>query len=181
MNWLTGFKIAIIVATGVEQMELEEPKNSLEAAGAIVSIVSAEEGSLQAWDCYALKPRDTFKVDVPLKTASANDFDALFIPGGMFIDDIRLAENAIPFIAGFKDKPIASICHGQQLLIDTSFMKGKTVTSYPGIEIDIANAGATWVDLEYVRDGHLLTGRKRSDVPAFTTAMIELFKEYKNQ
>ncbi len=180
-TWLLGLKIALIAATGVEQMELEGPKKSLEEAGAIVSIVSPEEGKIRGWDCYTLQARDEFVVDVLLKNASAEDFDALVIPGGMFIDDIRLAENAIPFVSGFKNKPIASICHGQQLLIDPGFLKGKTVTSYPGIEIDIVNAGGHWVDQEVVRDGLLLTGRKRSDTQAFDKALVEFLKEYKDK
>ncbi len=177
-TFLYGLKVALIAAVGVEQIEMEEPKKALEAAGAIVQIVSPDEGKVQAWDCYALHKRDEFIVDIPLKDARAEDFDALVIPGGMFIDDIRLAENASTFIEGFKDKPIASICHGQQLLIGTGFVQGKTLTSHPGIEIDLVNAGGKWVDQEVVRDGLLLTGRKRSDTPAFNQAMLELFKEY---
>lgn len=180
-SWLIGFKIALIATTGVEQIELEGPKRSLEEAGAIVSIVSPEDGRIRGWDCYTLLPRDEFIVDVPLKNASAEDFDALVIPGGMFIDDIRLADNALPFISGFKNKPIASICHGQQLLVNSGFLKGKTVTSYPGIEIDLINAGSHWVDQEVVRDGLLLTGRKRADTDAFDKALIEFLKEYKDK
>lgn len=180
-TWLFGLKIALVAATGVEQIELEGPKKSLEEAGAIVSIVSPEGDKIRAWDCYTLQPRDEFIVDVLLKNASAEDFDALVIPGGMFIDDIRLAENAIPFVSGFKNKPIASICHGQQLLIDSGFIRDKTVTSYPGIEIDIVNAGGNWIDEEVVQDGLLLTGRKRSDTEAFDKALIEFLKEYKDK
>lgn len=180
-TWLLGLKVALMAATGVEQIELEGPKKSLEEAGAIVSIVSPEVGKIRGWDCYALQPRDEFTVDVLLQNASAEDFDVLVIPGGMFIDDIRLAENAISFISGFKDKPIAAICHGQQLLIDPGFIKDKTVTSYPGIGIDIINAGGHWVDQEVVQDGLLLTGRKRSDTEAFDEALVTFLKEYQDK
>ena len=137
---LLGLRIAILTASGVEQTELEGPKKALEGEGAIVQIVAPTAGTIQGWDCYSLKTRDEFPVDVVVKNAHPEDFDALVIPGGLNTDDLRLAENALNFVKGFQNKPIGTICHGPQLLISADLVKGKKLTSYPSIEVDIVNA-----------------------------------------
>jgi protease I len=178
-TWLVGIKVAILIATGFEQSEMEGPKKALEDAGAIVLIVSPVEGKVQGWDWIALKPKDDFVVDVQLNNANPDDYDALLLPGGLNSpDDLRLDDTAVAFVKGFENKPIAAICHGPWILINAGLVQNKTLTSWPSIKIDLINAGATWVDKEVVRDGYLITSRMPDDVPAFTKAMIDLFAEY---
>lgn len=178
MTWLYGLKVAMLVATGFEQSEMVGPKKALEDAGAIVHIVSPVEGKVQGWDWYVPKPTDEFDVDVNILQADAKDYDALVIPGGLNSpDDLRIDKNVMVFVKGFKDKPIASICHGQWVLINAELVRNKTLTSYPSIEVDLVNAGAKWVNEEVVRDGNLITSRDPKDIPAFNKAMIELFSK----
>ena len=173
---LKGFKVAILVTNAFEQVELQKPKEALEKAGATVKIVSPVNGTVKGWDHD--KPKDDFKVDVPLADAKADDFDALVLPGGVSNPDkLRMDEKAVAFAKAFKDKPIGAICHGPWLLINAELVKNKKVTSYPSLKIDLINAGAKWVDQEVVRDGKLITSRKPDDLPAFNKALVELFAE----
>jgi protease I len=173
---LKGKKVAILVADGFEQVELTEPKEALEKAGAQTSIVSPAKGKVKGW-----KMTDWGKemaVDVPLASARAEDFDALLLPGGvMNPDKLRLEPQALRFVKAFFDegKPVAAICHGPWTLIDAGVVRGRTLTSYPSIQTDLKNAGARWVDREVVSDGNLVTSRKPDDIPAFNRAVIELF------
>lgn len=178
---LQGLTVAILVGTGVEQAEVEGPQQALERGGAVVHIVAPTEGKVQAWDCYALKPKDEIEVDATLNKVRATDYDALVIPGGLNNDDQRIDENVIKFVKGFENKPIASICHGQLLLINSDLVKGKKLTSYPSIQIDLENAGASWINQEVVLDGYLLTSRNRDDVPAFSKALVAFFAEKTTQ
>lgn len=181
-TWLFGFKVAILIATGFEQSEMEGPKRALEDAGAVVHIVSPIEGKVQGWDWVALKPKDEFVVDVTLNHVNPDDYDALVLPGGLNSpDDLRLDDAAVAFVKSFENKPIAAICHGPWLLINAELVKNRTVTSWPSIKIDLINAGAKWIDKEVVRDGNLITSRMPDDVPAFNKAMIQLFAEALSQ
>jgi protease I len=177
-TWLYGLKVAVLITTGFEQSEMVGPKKALEEAGATVHIVSLAEGKIQGWDWVALEPKDYFVVDATLQKVTSKDYDALVLPGGLNSpDDLRLDESAVNFVRGFKDKPVAAICHGPWLLINADLVRGKTVTSWPSIKIDLTNAGGNWVDREVVRDGNLVTSRMPDDVPAFNKAMIGLFAE----
>lgn len=127
---LKNIKIAILATDGFEQSELAQPKQALEAAGAIVKIISPSEGAIKGWKDKNWG--DEFKVDIALNNAKAQEFAALVLPGGVMNPDaLRTAEGAIEFIKEFvKDKkPIAAICHGPWTLIDAGAIKGKTVTS----------------------------------------------------
>lgn len=175
---LKGAKIAILVANGFEQSELAEPKKALESAGAQVIIISPEKGSVKGWEHTDWG--DSFKVDIALNEANADDYQALLLPGGvMNPDKLRLEPKAIAFIKSFinSDKPIAAICHGPWTLINAGAVKGRKMTSWPSIKMDLQNAGANWVDAEVIRDKKLVTSRKPDDIPAFNKEMIALFAE----
>lgn len=173
---LVGVKIAILVTSGFEQSEMVGPKRALEEAGATVHIVAPQAGKVQGWDWMVPKPLDEFTVDVPLNQTSASNYDALVLPGGLSSpDDLRIDAGALTFVQGFANKPIAAICHGPWILINAGLVKGKTLTSWYSIKIDLTNAGATWVDQEVVVDGNLITSRMPDDVPAFNKAIIEHF------
>ena len=174
---LSDKKVAILVANGFEQVELTKPKEALEEQGATTQIVSIEKGKVKGWD--HTKWGDEFEVDVHVNDANPSDYDALLLPGGvMNPDHLRNNKKAVEFVKHFtnKEKPIAAICHGPWTLIETGFVKGKTMTSYPSIQTDLKNAGASWVDREVVRDENLVTSRKPDDIPAFNEKMIELFE-----
>lgn len=177
-NNLKGKKVAILVANGFEQSELAEPKKALEQAGAITEIVSPEIEKVKGWkhDEWG----DEFLVDVTLEEAIADDYDALLLPGGvMNPDTLRMDTLAIDFIKHFakNNKPIAAICHGPWTLINANFVKGRKLTSWPSIKIDLTNAGAKWVDEKAVTDKNLVTSRKPDDIPDFNKAMIALFSK----
>ena len=115
-------------------------------------------------------------MDVPLDNANAEDYDALVLPGGaMNPDKLRREEKAWQFVKAFFDanKPVAAICHGPWTLIDAGLVKGRRMTSYHSIQMDLKNAGADWVDEEVVEDQNLITSRKPDDIPAFNRKLIE--------
>jgi len=167
-------KVAILVANGFEQVELAEPKRALEEAGATTHIVSPETGTVLGWQ--HTNWGDKFPVDVALNQASADDYDALLLPGGvMNPDKLRMNPKAVQFVHAFFEahKPVAAICHAPWTLIDAGVVKGRTMTSYPSLRTDLRNAGATWVDQEVVVDNGLVTSRKPDDIPAFNRKLIE--------
>jgi protease I len=171
---LEGKKVAMLVANGFEQVEMTEPRKSLEAVGAQVSIVSPEKGKVKGWKFTNWG--DEFNVDVSLEQANADDFDALVLPGGvMNPDELRINEWALQFTRAFFEsgKPVAAICHGPWTLIDAGVVSGRKMTSYPSIHTDLKNAGAHWVDEEVVVDNGLVTSRSPKDIPAFNRKMIE--------
>ncbi len=175
---LKGKKVAILVADGFEQIELTEPKKALEEAGATTEIVSPAESEVQGWNHD--DKADLFHVDMPLKRARSDDYDALLLPGGVRNpDQLRMLMRAVEFIDGFfaTGKPVAAICHAPWTLIDSEKVKGKTITSWPSLKSDLINAGALWVDKEVVVDNGLITSRKPADIPAFNKKMIEEFAQ----
>ena len=177
---LNGKRVAILVANGFEQVELTGPKEALEDAGAETEIVSPVEKKVRGWEGDDLDWGSKFKVDVPLEEASARNYDALLLPGGvMNPDKLRLEPKAIEFIRQFVNsgKPIGAICHGPWTLIDAGAVRGRRMTSYPSIKTDLMNAGATWVDEEVVVDNGIVTSRKPSDIPAFNRKLIEEITE----
>ena len=175
---LTGKKVAILVTDGFEQAELVEPREALDQAGAQTQIVSPGAKQVKGWDEDDFG--DTFDVDLDLDKASADDFDALLLPGGvMNPDKLRTMPKAVAFAKSFFEagKPVAAICHGPQLLIEAGVVKGRKLTSFPSLKTDLKNAGAEWVDEEVVTDHGLVTSRKPADIPAFNKKMIEEIAE----
>ena len=176
---LQGLRVAALVATDFEQVELVEPKRALEQAGAKVDIVSPVHGEVQGMRHD--EKADRFHVDVPLEQARANDYDALLLPGGALnADALRAVELAQDFVQQFDelDKPIAVICHGPWLLVSSNLVNGRTLTSYHTIKDDIRNAGGRWLNVEVVRDRNWVSSRQPSDIPAFNRQMIRLFQEH---
>jgi protease I len=173
---LKGLKVAILIADGFEQSEMTEPKKALDQAGAQTTIVSPTKGKVKGWS--KKNWGDEFTVDKELNQAKAEEFDALLLPGGvMNPDTLRMNPAAVNFVKSFvkSHKPIAAICHGPWTLINAEAVRGKTITSWPSIKTDLINAGAKWVDEEVAKDDNLVTSRKPDDIPAFNTAIIELF------
>src|SRR5437868_8599050 len=145
---LKGKKVAILVANeGIEQIELTEPRKALEAAGASVELLAPEAGEAQAFN--HLDKADSFPVDRAVGDASADDYDALMLPGGVANpDNLRTRPEAVEFVRAFFDqhKPVAAICHAPWTLIEAGVLEGRTITSWPSLQTDVRNAGGTWVD-----------------------------------
>lgn len=175
---LQGKRVAILAADGFEEVELLEPRKALDDAGATTQVVSPKEGKVKGWN-HTEWGTDV-SVDVELESANADDYHALLLPGGvMNPDHLRMDPKAVAFVKKFVNagKPIAAICHGPWTLIEADAVRGRTLTSWPSINTDLKNAGATWVDKEVVTDQTLVTSRKPDDIPAFNRAMIRLFAE----
>jgi protease I len=175
---LDGKKVAILVADGFEQVEMTKPREALEEAGAQTKIVSLKPGKIQGMN-HADKG-GTFYVDLTLDEARPEKFDALLIPGGVHNPDtMRTNQKALEFTRHFfrEGKPVAAICHGPQVLINADLVRGRKMTSWPAIQVDMRNAGARWVDEEVVVDNGLVSSRKPDDIPAFNRKMIEEFAE----
>lgn len=179
---LQGKKIAILATDGFEEVELLEPRKALEEAGAKTQVISPKDGKIKSWNMKEWG--GDLPVDVPLKSAKPDEFDALLLPGGvMNPDHLRMDPQAVTFVKHFVDegKPIAAICHGPWTLVEAGAVRGKTMTSWPSLKTDLKNAGANWVDKEVVRDGEFVTSRKPDDIPAFNREMIRLFAEGSRQ
>jgi protease I len=176
---LQGKRIAFLVAPeGVEQVELTEPWKAVESEGGKPELVSIEKGKIQAFN--HLDKADTFPVDRTVSDASASDYDALVLPGGVANPDIlRMHDDAVAFARAFFEqaKPVGVICHGPWTLVEAGVLRGRTITSWPSVKTDIRNAGGTWVDEEVVVDEGLVSSRKPDDLPAFCAKIVEEIRE----
>ena len=177
MSDLSGKTIAFLVAPeGIEQVELTDPWSAVEKAGATPRLLSTEDGKVQAFN--HLDAADTFDVDQVVGDASVDEYDALVLPGGVANPDaLRMDEDAVSFIRDFvgSGKPVAAICHAPWTLAEADVVRDRRLTSWPSLQTDLTNAGATWVDEELVVDGNLITSRKPDDLPAFCDALVSAF------
>jgi len=175
---LQGKRVAFLATDMVEQVELTEPWKAVQDEGATPELVSLQEGEIQGFNHY--DKADKFKVDRTVEEASADDYDALVIPGGVGNPDtMRMDENAVEFTRQFfeQGKPVGVICHGPWMLVEAALVRGRTVTSWPSLRTDIRNAGGNWVDEQVVVEDGLVTSRKPDDLPAFNAKIIEEFAE----
>jgi protease I len=175
---LQGKRVAFLATDMVEQVELTEPWKAVQDEGATPELVSLEEGEIQGFNHY--DKADTFTVDRTVEEASADDYDALVIPGGVGNPDtMRMDENAVEFTRQFfeQGKPVGVICHGPWMLVEAGVVRDRKVTSWPSLRTDIRNAGGNWVDQEVVVEDGLVTSRKPADLPAFNAKIVEEFAE----
>ena len=180
---LTGKTIAFLVAPeGIEQVELTEPWKAVQEAGGTPHLVSTDDGKVQAFN--HLDKADTFAVDATVDTAVQTSYDALVLPGGVANPDfLRTQPKAVAFAKSFFDagKPVAAICHASWTLIEAGVVQGRTLTSWPSLQTDLRNAGATWVDEEVVVDRNgsntLVTSRNPEDLAAFNAKLVETFAD----
>jgi len=175
-------RVAILATNGYEKSELNSPKEAMEKEGFQVDIVSLEKGKIKGWS----DGNWSGEVDVnyTLKEVSANDYNALVIPGGVINPDkLRTDEHAVQFVKDFfkQKKPVAAICHAPWVLIEADVVEGRKMTSYGSIKKDLQNAGAKWEDSEVVVDQGLVTSRSPKDLPAFNAKVIEEIKEGKHE
>src|SRR5882672_1625907 len=173
---IKGMKVAILIEDGFEQVEMVEPRKALDQAGAKTSIVSPRKDRVRAWNHADWGT--SYPVDVALDQARQQDFDALLLPGGVINPDrLRMQPQAVAFAKAFFDagKPVAAICHGPWMVIETGAARGRRIASWPSLKTDLRNAGAEWTDEEVVVDGNLVSSRNPDDIPAFNREMIRLF------
>ena len=175
---LNGMRIAILATSGVEQVELTEPRKALDQAGARTTLISPKKQKIQGFNHF--DKADQFNPEMSLDEANAKDFDAVLLPGGALnADALRVEEKAQEIVRQIDEsgKPIAFICHAPWLLVSAELVDGRKLTSYHTIQDDIRNAGGEWIDKEVVLDDNWVSSRQPSDIPAFNRKMIDLFGE----
>ena len=175
---LKGRRIAALAADGFEKVELVVPMKALQAAGARVDVISLRRGHIRGVNLH--EPASRVRVDKTIAEARPDDYDGLLLPGGFINPDLlRQSAAARAFVRAFDEagKPIASLCHGPWVLASAGLLQGRTLTSWPGVRDDLVNAGATWLDQPFVRDGNLATSRGPQDLIPFVQGCLELFAE----
>ena len=174
VNQITGKTVAFVVTDGYEDAELTSPWRAVEEAGGRPVLLAPATGVVKGAKGHSQQ------VDGSVDGASADDFDALVLPGGVVnADHLRMDRHAVDFARAFfeQHKPVAAICHGPWLLVEAGAVDGRRVTSYPSLRTDLVNAGATWVDEEVVVDQGLVTSRRPDDLPAFDAKLVEEIAE----
>src|SRR6187401_822832 len=164
----SGKRVAMLVEDEYDERELDIPLNALRAAGVTVTVVGPIAGQE-----YKGKRGGAIKADLAAGAARIKDFDAIVIPGGHAPDKMRMRHAMVDLAreAMESGKPVAAICHGPQVLISANALRGRTLTCWPSIAIDVKNAGGMYVDKPVVVDGNLITSRKPDDVHFFGEAI----------
>jgi protease I len=167
---LSGKRVAMLVEDDFEDRELTGPLEALRGAGATVTLVGPTAGT----QFKGKRGEAIVTSDLAAGSAKMKDFDALVIPGGHAPDKMRMRHAMVDLARDAMEagKPVAAICHGPQLLISANSLRGRTLTCWPSIAIDVKNAGGLYVDKPVVEDSNLITSRKPDDVPAFNEAII---------
>jgi len=173
---LKGKRVAFLFTEGAEQVEVIEPLDAVRDAGAEAGTVSLKAGKVQMFN--HLDKGDEIEAEKAVSDVDASDYDALVLPGGVANpDQLRTDEDAVRFVREFAEqhKPIGVICHGPWTMVEADVVRGRTLTSWPSVQTDLRNAGATWVDEEVHVDDNIVSSRKPDDLPAFCKAIVESF------
>lgn len=168
-------KIAILIDRMFEDSELSVPLDRLRAAGHQVDLVGQSAGT----EVIGKQGKERVRIDKAVRDVTAQDYDALVIPGGYSPDHLRMNIDAVRFTRAMAlaGKPVAAVCHAPWMLIEADVTDDRMVTSWPSVRTDLLNAGARWVDREVVEDGNIITSRKPDDLPAFCDAILRQLTE----
>lgn len=171
---LEGKRVAIIIANEFDEREFRQPYERLKQEGADVVVVGVEAEQL----LMGHHRQEEVMTDASLDDISPDDFDAVVIPGGYSPDKLRLSQKAVDFVREIykQGKLIAAVCHAPWLLISADIVRGKMMTAWPSVMIDLKNAGANVVDREVVIDGNIVTSRSVTDLPAFIQTIINVLE-----
>ena len=169
---LSGKRVAMLVEDEFEDRELTGPLDALREAGVTVTLVGPTAGA----EFKGKRGQAVVTSDLAAGSARMTDFDALVIPGGHAPEKMRMRHAMVDLARDAMEagKPVAAICHGPQLLISANTLRGRTLTCWPSIAVDVKNAGGLYVDKPVVEDGNLITSRKPDDVPMFSEAIIRM-------
>ena len=170
---IKGKRVAFLATDGVEEIEYTQPRKAVEGAGGSAQLVSIKAGEIQAVN--HLDKAGTYPVEKQVANVTVEDYDALVLPGGVANPDfLRMEPEVVRFVREFftAGKPVAAICHGPWTLIEAGVVDGRTLTSWPSLRTDLANAGATWVDQQVAVDANLITSRKPDDLDAFCETLL---------
>ncbi len=164
-------KVAVIIGNGFEDSELLYPYYRMLEAGLQVDLVGPEKGTI-----YHGKNGVPMRSTVSAEEANLEDYAAVIIPGGRAPDGLRLNRDLVRLVrqALDRDRVVAAICHGPQLLIEADVVRGRQATCYASVATDLKNAGALYLDQEVVIDGNLVTSRTPADLPAFCRETLRL-------
>ena len=165
---LRGKSIAIFLEQLYEDIEFWYPYFRFIEAGAAVVAVAPEKKAYNSKHGYPAQA-DSTAGDV-----TADQFDAIIIPGGYSPDHMRRSPEMLEILrqACERGKIVAAICHGPWMLASVGALKGKKATSFFSIKDDVINAGAEYVDEAVVRDGNIITSRTPKDLPYFCKEII---------
>ncbi len=168
---LAGRVMAILVEEGFHDQELDVPRRQVEAAGGRTVLVGAEAG--EVYEDY----RDqNFLVtaDMAARDATADQFDALLIPGGTAPRIMRENEEMLRLVREFDEaeKTIAAICHGPLVMVSAGIVDDREMTCVSGVADDLREAGADYRDEPVVIDGHIITSRVPADLEPFSKAIV---------
>ena len=178
MAELSQARVLMIATDGFEQSELMKPRQALLDAGVQVTLASLKLDPITGES--GGEKGESITPDTLVSDVDSEAFDALVLPGGVHNPDtLRMDDTTIGLIQEFFDdgKTVAAICHAPWLLIEADLVRGKTVTSWPSVRRDLANAGANVVDREVVVDGNIITSRNPDDIPAFASAVNEALQK----
>lgn len=164
-------RIAFVLAQDFEDSEFSRPFQALQEAGHELTIVGIKANQ----QVRGKRGEASTLTQVAASDVTAEDFDALVIPGGYSPDRLRTDKNVVEFVRSMVDaqKPVAAICHAASLLIEANAVAGRTLTSWPSVRKDVENAGGRWVDRRVVEDGNLITSRKPDDLDAFCASLLQ--------
>lgn len=167
---LTGKTIALLCEDGFDDQEFIYPLHRMREEGAEVQVVAPEKGKT-----YKSKVGWEVKSDLAASEVSAEGYDAVIIPGGFSPDRMRRDPAMVEFVREMDrlGKPVAAICHAGWLLVTADIVRGRTVTGFSSIHVDLRNAGGEVVDRPVVRDGNLITSRTPADLGPFCRTIIE--------
>ncbi|TYB93777.1 MAG: type 1 glutamine amidotransferase [Kosmotoga sp.] len=166
-------KILIVTGNDFEDLELIYPLHRLKEEGYEVKIASKETDVIKGKHEYSIKP------DLSFETVKSEEYDALVIPGGKAPESIRLNGKAVEIVKHFfeREKPVATICHGPQILISADVLKGRKGTSVITIREDVVNAGVNFEDKEVVVDRNWVSSRHPGDLYIWMKKFIEILKK----